>query len=210
MKRKILAIAGALLIGALGSGLWELIKPLFGWFASVSLDIVTLGLESLRDGLYADAAAQESERISSLILVLLSGIMFGLSFAIFLPWKSIFPSKSEMPKEQTKEALIAYVGNLNTKLYFLKRLKFTVAVILAFVVTTQMLLIQRTIYVSRVTSNFNRICTIISPSITPQQNAVYHSMFSQIRTRAEYIKLVDEIHKIAQQNREYIPPFVIY
>ena len=78
MKRKILAIAGALLIGALGSGLWELIKPLFGWFASVSLDIVTLGLESLRDGLYADAAAQESERISSLILVLLSGIMFGL------------------------------------------------------------------------------------------------------------------------------------
>lgn len=210
MKRKFLAIGGALLIGALGSGLWELLKPLLGWLASASLDIVTLGLESLRDGLYADAAAQESERVSGMILSLLSGVMGGLLLAILIPPKSFLPKETEKPEDETIEASSAYTDSLKAKTFLLKRYKFIATVVLAFMLTTHALIMQRTIYVNHVASNFNRMCIIISPYLSQQQDALYHSKFAQIQTRAEYIKLMDEIHKIAIQNRSYIPPFIIY
>jgi hypothetical protein len=45
-----LGIPGAILIGALGSGLWEIaVKPSGHWFARVTLDIVIFGSTTIKD-----------------------------------------------------------------------------------------------------------------------------------------------------------------
>jgi hypothetical protein len=56
-KKKLLWLTGTLFIGALGSGLWEaVIKPSMLWFGTLMLDLATLGLVSLSDGMYMDMA----------------------------------------------------------------------------------------------------------------------------------------------------------
>ena len=55
--KTIIGAVGAIVLGALGAGLWDLIKPLFGWLWSALLTIETLGMANLRDGLYYEAAS---------------------------------------------------------------------------------------------------------------------------------------------------------
>jgi hypothetical protein len=56
-KRSVVSTLGVIVLGAFGSGLWELGKPLLGWLWEALVGLSTLGLDSLRDGIYADAAA---------------------------------------------------------------------------------------------------------------------------------------------------------
>ena len=51
----LLGIIGTIFLGALGSGLWELLKPIFVGTGEVLVSIVTLGLTNLRDGFYSNA-----------------------------------------------------------------------------------------------------------------------------------------------------------
>lgn len=54
--KNIIRYAGVLLIGALGNGLWELMKPILSSIVNVILTVATLGIDSLRDGMYAAAS----------------------------------------------------------------------------------------------------------------------------------------------------------
>jgi 4-hydroxybenzoate polyprenyltransferase len=63
LSKKLLWLLGMILIGALGSGLWEgFLKQSLMWVGTFILDIATLGLNSLRDGMYLDAAKGTYER----------------------------------------------------------------------------------------------------------------------------------------------------
>jgi hypothetical protein len=65
IKRWFLAIPGALLVGALGSGLWEIgIKPAGTWIGRATLDVVTLGSSQLKDAVYLEAAKGNHEKAS--------------------------------------------------------------------------------------------------------------------------------------------------
>ena len=55
-RKTVASILGAIVLGALGSALWDLVKPLLGWAANAVLSVSTLGLDSLRNSIYADAA----------------------------------------------------------------------------------------------------------------------------------------------------------
>ena len=75
-KKKILWLVGTLLVGALGSGLWEAgIKPGMLWFGTLMLDLGTLGLSSLRDGMYTDAAKGTYERAGVMLLSIASVVL---------------------------------------------------------------------------------------------------------------------------------------
>ncbi|HXW71973.1 MAG TPA: hypothetical protein VEK34_11105 [Methylocella sp.] len=77
------AIAKTVVLGALGSGFWDLIfRPSLAWAAGVLLTISTLGLDSPRDGIYADIAMGHYERASLSVLALLSGLIVSLVVAV--------------------------------------------------------------------------------------------------------------------------------
>ncbi len=57
LNRKTVASAvGVIILGALGNALWELLRPGLGGAWDVLLNVTTLGIQSLRDQVYADAA----------------------------------------------------------------------------------------------------------------------------------------------------------
>jgi hypothetical protein len=85
----ILTVVGALVLGALGSGLWELLfKPLLAWITTLFLNIATLGINSLRDDLYAEIAKGIYDRSGLLGLSLLVAwaTTFFLSLATTFPF----------------------------------------------------------------------------------------------------------------------------
>src|SRR5260370_37201259 len=88
-----LAILGTILLGALGSGLWDAIfRPLLPWLGELLLNVGTLGLEQLRDGIYVEVARGTYERAGLLIVQLviggfaafLLGIVSGAGFRVLL------------------------------------------------------------------------------------------------------------------------------
>jgi hypothetical protein len=80
---RVLAIVGALILGALGNGVWEsLLKPIILWFRDIVLTISTLGLQSLRDGMYYDIGKENYERASVFIMLMMTGLIFGILFGV--------------------------------------------------------------------------------------------------------------------------------
>ncbi len=82
--RFLLLLAGTLIVGALGNGLWELAKPGLVWVGNAVLHVATLGLTSLRDGLYVEIAKGTYERAAEKTLTLMIGVYTGLPIAIIL------------------------------------------------------------------------------------------------------------------------------
>src|SRR3990172_1958525 len=70
--RTTLAIVGAIVVGALGSGVWQnILGPLLAFLRDWALSIATFGLEAYKDNLYRDVARgfRESAGIGMLELV---------------------------------------------------------------------------------------------------------------------------------------------
>jgi hypothetical protein len=42
MEKTLFGVLGTIILGALGSGLWELVKPEFSWLGSSTLTVITL------------------------------------------------------------------------------------------------------------------------------------------------------------------------
>ncbi|MGB8479205.1 MAG: hypothetical protein WCE63_10225 [Acidobacteriaceae bacterium] len=83
-KKLILWSIGSLILGALGSGLWELaLKPGGQWIAKAILTVATLGSISLKDGVYRQAAKGLHEEAALDVLVYFSLWTVGIFAAIY-------------------------------------------------------------------------------------------------------------------------------
>ena len=90
-RRKLFSIVGTIVLGALGSGLWELLKPLGTTAWDAMLTVSTLGLDSLKDGLYQSASrlgaagarqAAGIQLLGALITLTIAGVMMSLRFRL--------------------------------------------------------------------------------------------------------------------------------
>lgn len=73
--KKIWFWVGTLVVGALGSGLWSLIEAPFWKIANWFLTATTLGIQSIRDNVYARAALGLHELPSLYLFMMLSILM---------------------------------------------------------------------------------------------------------------------------------------
>jgi len=80
-RRWLLGIAGTVALGAVGSGLWDvMLKPSFWWLGRWLLTIVTLGLSSVKDGIYRDVAKGHHELPSLYILLIAITVLTSFPF----------------------------------------------------------------------------------------------------------------------------------
>jgi hypothetical protein len=109
------AVVVALILGALGSGIWEtLFRPTLGSLSRVALSIVALGSETVRNSVYREAALNPTALPSlgwMLVLsVAITGTSLGFAFARVLPRLS--PLKQ---LEREAELLEEELGQLEGK-----------------------------------------------------------------------------------------------
>ncbi|CAL95692.1 hypothetical protein [Azoarcus olearius] len=192
MKKKILWLIATLVLGALGSGLWELaFRPFFALLASGALDVVTLGLDSLRNGLYEEAARGQYERVSITILSAGAGVMVGITMVLLL-----FP----FFRQRLEGTRPSVAGSR----------KFTLALPLVFATTMMLLLFQRNAYINRAANHFEQLATIAAPFQSQEQRLQLHSEFAQMNTRETYVRLVETLSALAKAKGARVPEFTIY
>lgn len=202
-KKKILWLAGTLLIGALGSGLWEaLIKPGMLWFVTLMLDLGTLGLSSLRDEIYLDVAKGSYDRSGLTLLyfatVLLCAILTApIMFALF------FRKLDENGRPTSK----LYRAFSNSWAFSDAWNLFTVPSILAVILFVNLFRVDYTV---RAATYVDQLIRITSPYITEQDRLLYQSELSQVSNRDDYVRLVSKVKIVAASHKLRVPKLVIY
>jgi hypothetical protein len=188
----ILGIFGSLVIGALGSGLWNgVFSPVLTTIGRGLMSLLTLVYSSERDDVYDRAAVGLHELPSNLMLMMVGGIMLTapvFTYLIFSKQKS-----SENLATKTKEELKEKIKQNKRQIFWLLTTSFCLSAFL-------FMLLLFLAYSNTVISRFNQELAIVSPYITEQQHQIFQSRFASMKTRAEFVKLFDELNKIAEEN----------
>ncbi|MGX8884020.1 hypothetical protein ACWWD9_12500 [Methylovorus sp. SPW-M1] len=196
LSKSFLWLAGTLVIGALGSGLWEVaFKPGLYWLGNALLDIGTLGLTSLRDAIYEEIARGSYERAGEKTLSILIGIFAGL-MTISTGTLISGRSRREDGSPQRLMRLLRY-----QRVFILFGVAFS-----AFVIVQG----ARLIYINRAANHLEQLQRIVAPYVPLEQRIVYASRAGQLHTRQQYVELLDELMEVAKKNNAYIPTFDIY
>jgi hypothetical protein len=77
-KRWGLGLVGTIVVGALGSGVWDLaLKPSAQWMGQLVLTAVTLGSGAMKDQIYREAAKGFHEAAALEMLIFLNACLIG-------------------------------------------------------------------------------------------------------------------------------------
>lgn len=80
--RTALKTSGVVVVGALGSALWDLVKPGLFWLWTSSVTVSSLGIQSLTDDLYIRAADQAGIGGTSFVVQGLAVLIFLVGCAL--------------------------------------------------------------------------------------------------------------------------------
>ena len=170
MNRKLIgSTLGVIVLGALGSGLWELAKPLLGWGWAALVGLSTLGLSSLRDGLYSQAALTMGRPIG------IGTAMQSLSAIMLLIGSMILRG-------------IAAAGPLDSK-RFLRQ----VSLFLLFGATTMTVASARNAYVLRLAVFYEKLEVVAAPLISDLELKQHRAQFVRVTNRADYLAIIDSL-----------------
>ncbi|MDP1683363.1 MAG: hypothetical protein Q8L39_16520 [Burkholderiales bacterium] len=173
---------GIVVLGALGSGLWELIKPLLGWGWSAVLTIATLGIDSLRDEIYADTALAIG---TSFQVTSTRQLLVGTVFLI--------------------GAMVISSIRLSFRPTTTYRLPLGNAVLLLVVATLQFVTAARSGYVSNLATYTQQLEIIAAPHVSESQIKQFRARGVQVKNRADYLANVEALRKVIEATGQKAP-----
>jgi hypothetical protein len=223
--KKTITIIGTITLGALGSGLWELTKPIIGSMSSLFLNLTSFGIKSIQDLTYSQIAKGFHEEagmnILGIILSIFGGIMISVNALeyLYLTKKKIRLVARKFRKTTTgvgnsdnkdsgKQAIASNLDNLNQTP--LRRKKYLLNLFILLILPTTFVDYVRFKYVNSAITHFHQVYSISSPFTDDLFKRKTISSFAQIRNRNDYILVVSKLEYIAKQNGQYIPKFDIW
>lgn len=202
--RKVMGIIGLLIIGGVASSISDLVfKPAFVFLSDLILNIATLGLSSVIDGMYADVGKTAYERTGSALLAALMGFQLGL--AILLIALAILASAPRLAL-RLKES--RFLSNENTS--SVRSLIYAWLVVMIVVTSFVTITNVRVLYTVYAASYIEQLQRIVAPKLAPDQRIELQSRVAQISTRAEYVAIANELMRVAETNKLYAPKFDIF
>lgn len=187
----ILGLLGSILIGALGSGVWEyLLKPLLSYGLNLILDLSTLGIESFKNDIYLSIAEGFSEKNSLNIYNFITTLYFGFIFSIYL----LLLKKSKSQKEEvTKNNEKDYPSEKRKRLYL-----FTFLIIFLLIITSiQNIKLQ---YINNSIIHYYQLTNIAAPYVSNEDIKSFNSKFSLIKNKNDYEKVINDLYIILKNN----------
>lgn len=183
MNRKtILSALGVIVLGALGSGFWELVKPLLGWGWSGVLTLSTLGLDSLRDGIYADTASVNGKPTG------IAGAVQSLSGLIMLTGALVISSI----RLSFRPTTLSRQPTANSLLFLLGAIVFMVAG-------------ARSGYVTQLAAYTAKLETIAAPHLSDIQIKQFRVRTVQVTNRADYLTNIEALRKVIEAAGQKAP-----
>lgn len=210
-----LGLIGAILIGAIGSGIWVVaLGPAFSFITEITISFLSLLFSSLENSIYESVAKGYSEESSSMAVTLILYIFslyLGYSIAVLIPKKSK-EKKSELDKIgeeltdiksdldlDSKKRLDEIENRLNLQRDKLRKIG---RVVISFLVVFFVFIYIQSIvlkYKINKISNYEQKIKTVKPFISQNQYDLFNSSFAQIKNSSDYDKLINSIKVIALQ-----------
>ena len=206
----LLGILGTLILGALGSGLWELaIKPVGEALVRSTLTLVSFGSEAMKDVVYREAAKGTSD-VPIILAIMLLMIMVGVRFVAgyfesFREARRILLEKdrSELSEEQILQ-MKARLALLKRRLRWTLRSGTIMGYLIVAALGLNVIILLRASESSSARTFFEMSMSVCRPYIDEHQSLLIRSRFAQVKTRAEYVAIIADLRTIAKSSGQHL------
>lgn len=182
MKKKIYLVIGTVLLGAIGSGLWDVaLNPALSWLGDSIWGMIVRVSSTVEQSVYTDIAEdrQETLKMMSGLLVVIVVLSF---FSVLFDIKPFL--RQEPQRIPFRVAAVAYIVTI-------------------FVITFISLAKNEYIQVRR--EDYSHLLVIIKPYTTNQEIDQLNSRFARIHTKKGYQSIIKQIKDIARDNGVALP-----
>lgn len=214
-RHPVVVLFGTIVVGALGSGLWDIgVKPSLTWVLRSLLDIVTLGSSTIKDSAYAAAALDQTAAPSAYVYQMLISFLWS-PLALFLAWEFGFTpervrrlilrnSAARSPDDNSTDRRIACL-ELQTEqsearrksLRHLRRILLVVLGLLIGYVTARALVHNQSLLIWR---SFQADMKMCAPYLTDSEEEKLQSDYSAMKSKADFLRVLKPLQNLAQQH----------
>ncbi|MFO1004252.1 MAG: hypothetical protein U0936_28365 [Planctomycetaceae bacterium] len=212
-KHPIAILLGTILVGAIGSGLWDICaKPVLFGSARFMLDLVTFGSTAVKDSAYADAALDQTAMMSSQLYlnatsILCMPFLFMLALEFGLTPRRIRGllagpvSPPDRLNECTLEERLARLERsgvlTDAQRHRLRRIRRTLIVMmgltLGYLITSTMIKVQSL----QIWRTFHADLRMCAPYMDSEQEELLLSKYTTIKSKADFGSVIDELQVVA-------------
>jgi hypothetical protein len=222
--RTALGILGAIVVGAIGSGVWQgILGPILRVIGIWILDTISLFFNSFKNDIYIEIAQDNAGGSLKEILTLVSFTFLG-AWILFVTFMSLQLHKMKVEQEGLSNRLNAVMEgtqsvqptaeqvrlNLENSARDLKQLSLhLLGIKCCTVVLTTLILVSvaKIGYMSSAQVYYHQILKIASPHMTTDELRSVEAKFAQITNRQGYVEVADRLTTIAKTNGETVPRF---
>lgn len=191
----ILGVLGMILVGAIGSGVWSgVLGPVLHSAGIGLLNLMALGFKSYKDSVYRQLAVDNAHLAAIEVYSLLAGFFIGVSAGLmgFLAgWRA---GSRRPPGERT------------TPLFF-SAFPYFAFVALGIVTVFLGINTAKISYITSALANYHQTLRVVSPYLSAQERLSVESQFAQIRTRQDYVDILDRLNSVAGEHGQKAPGF---
>jgi hypothetical protein len=191
-------VAITVVLGAIGSGIWEwMLKPMLMGASQFGLNVATLGVHSFKNSLYKDIAHGFHEE-SSLRLYL---AIFGLlpCFILGVITGRLYTRKRL--KEGVESTALDRV---------FEKLGRPMLILFVFLLVFSVVQANQVAYINRAVMHFNQLLAIASPHIREEERLLFQSQFAQVASSEDYAKLITTLIGICRAKGLNPPEFSVW
>jgi hypothetical protein len=206
----VLSIVATIVLGAIGSGLWDAVKPVSRKLGSTLFTIITFGARRARDKIYREAAMGHHELPSLYILFIVLGLgtavliagQVRLYVAVYAPEVlpppliAQCPDKDEVKlkeciRERAKEEVLPALQWLSLIAIFL-----TVVIFYRFAAVNRMNL---------VTTYYEQCLKAARPFIDDRNVQLLEQRYAMMTTKEHYDSIISQLADVAKNNGASLP-----
>jgi hypothetical protein len=192
-----LAAVVTIFLGALGSGLWQsLLAPAVHAISRWILDIASLGLASYKNGVYLQVAADNQSNIGLAILALLTMGFCALTGFFF----GTLSGRRIAMQRLDAAAQLKILRRASRGLY-------SGAVLIFLLLVAQFITLARLSYVNSADAHYHFVLRAIAPYLVAGEQVQVESDFTQIRSRDDYIRLLERLESQCKAHGLTVPKF---
>jgi len=198
-KVPVIAMVGIILLGALGSGLWDITRPTITWIGLKLLTLFTLGLESIQNNTYRDIAKGHHE-FPSLFLLALIMTLFALGPLAFYAYRFFILRRLDQLIDR---------DDTGHRITFARVLKVNIilSALIGIIFFIQLLLIN---YENSAITHFEQSLAIVAPYMNTDKEELLVARFAQIRNKDDYVTIIRELEQVGDSNNVNLPHFTLW
>lgn len=206
-------LIGALFVGALGSGFWEVaLRDPFFWLGRRLLEFVASLMSGYLDSLYAQVGAAYTDSFSILPFVALASVSICTPPFVVLSLHLTFKQLSHRVLRTVTPEDHLTTAELKSKIAKqMKRLRILLYYVLTPIVFATVLMLislaAKSIYIRQAANWLDRSIDIVAPLVSEEERLVLRSEFRGINTAANFYVLYDKLNAISARNGRELPKF---